>query len=111
MPRPIFIRRASSAREIGSCSRTRLRRIWRLISRGVQRVARTKLRVLIFLIGGAGEILRSHWGTRTLNRVCSLREHSYQSPPRTRARLAGSGTPKRSAEGDCSPKEQYGRLV
>src|SRR6476469_1472879 len=52
MPRPIFIRRASSAREIGSCSRTRLRRIWRLISRGVHRVARTKLRVLIFLMGG-----------------------------------------------------------
>ena len=48
MPRPTRIRRARSAREMGWCSRTRLSTIWRLISRGVDRVARMKLRVLIF---------------------------------------------------------------
>src|SRR5918997_1376906 len=92
MPRPIFIRRASSAREIGSCSRTRLSRIWRLISRGVQRVARTKLRVLIFLIGGAGEILHSQEGAHTINgRVCSLPEHSRAPSLSTRVRFGPDG--------------------
>src|SRR5688500_8959924 len=49
MPRLMRMRRAREAREMGWCSRTRLRAIWRLISREVERVARTKLRVLIFL--------------------------------------------------------------
>src|SRR5262245_40215251 len=48
MPRPRFIRRARSAREIGWCSRTRFSRIWRFTSRAVVRVARLKSRVLIF---------------------------------------------------------------
>src|SRR5215208_4376057 len=88
MPRPIFIRRASSALEIGSCSRTRLSRIWRLISRGVHRVARTKLRVLIFLIRGARAILRSQEGARTINRgFCSLPEHSRARSLGTRVRF------------------------
>jgi len=41
IPRPIPILRARSAREIGSFSRTRLRIIRRLMSREVERVART----------------------------------------------------------------------
>src|SRR4029078_11585103 len=104
------MRRASSAREIGSCSRTRLRRIWRLISRGVHRVARTKLRVLIFLIGGDGEILRSHSGARTLNRrLCSLSEHSCSGHPRTRVRREPESSFKGPDAGEnCPTKEQIG---
>ena len=50
-PRRTFIRRASSAREIGWYSRIRLSTIRRLTSRVVVRVARWKFRVLILRIG------------------------------------------------------------
>src|SRR5437762_2887967 len=42
------MRRARSAREMGWCSRTRFKRIWRLTWREVERVARRKSRVSIF---------------------------------------------------------------
>jgi hypothetical protein len=41
------MRLASSAREIGCCSRIKFKTICRLTSRGVDRVANRKLRVLI----------------------------------------------------------------
>src|SRR5262249_2452279 len=50
MPRLTFIRRARSAREMGWCSRIRLRAIRRLISREGLRVATRKSPVLIFRI-------------------------------------------------------------
>src|SRR5258708_39738636 len=57
-PRRMFMERARSAREMGRV-RTRLRAIWRLIWRGVPRVAMRKLFGSIFLMGSSERDMES----------------------------------------------------
>src|SRR5689334_246354 len=92
----MFMCRARSAREIGWCSRTRFRRICRLISRGVERVALTNLRVSIFrtvswLVGRGGSaeqvpqenpILRLRTVELTLRMNLFVRRTKEDWPPR-----------------------------
>src|SRR5688572_11986888 len=99
IPRPIPMRRASSARDNGSCSRTRLRMIRRLMSREVERVALTKLPVSILLMSGCGlpapAVDSLFWPVRPYYRV----ERRSREPP------------ERPKEIICSYCEQNARLI